>query len=193
MVVCRTNAPVVEMAFHLLRQRRRVKIQGRNFGQDLRRIIEQRARGNQSIVHLKEALELWGQQQVAKLEKIKAINKREKALTQFRDKMHTLRFFVMNGNTTAEVIDLINELFTETPGGARDFVLMGTVHALKGMEAERVWVLGPEQMPHRMAKTPDEIEQEWNLWYVAHTRSKDWMFLTNLPRVESVGRSFEEQ
>ena len=50
-------------------------------------------------------------------------------------------------------------------------VVLSSVHRAKGLEAENVVILHPEKMPHPMATLEWEIEQEYNIKYVAITRS----------------------
>ncbi|KKK71001.1 hypothetical protein LCGC14_2918360, partial [marine sediment metagenome] len=47
------------------------------------------------------------------------------------------------------------------------------VHKAKGLEAKRVFILQPKgaEMPHKMAKSKWQIEQEWNCLYIAITRA----------------------
>ena len=42
---------------------------------------------------------------------------------------------------------------------------------MKGLEADRVWVIKPEVIPHPKAKGW-QLEQEYNILYVAVTRAK---------------------
>lgn len=57
--------------------------------------------------------------------------------------------------------------------------MLSTIHKAKGLEAERVFILKPDLMPHPKAKRGWEIDQENNLRYVAITRSKRELYLVN--------------
>ena len=50
-------------------------------------------------------------------------------------------------------------------------VVCGTVHKMKGLEADRVWIIKPEVMPHPKAKGWS-LEQEYNIMYVSVTRAR---------------------
>jgi superfamily I DNA/RNA helicase len=52
-------------------------------------------------------------------------------------------------------------------------VWLSTIHRAKGDEAERVYILRPDLLPHPRARTPQQQEQEQNLRYVAFTRAKE--------------------
>jgi len=58
---------------------------------------------------------------------------------------------------------------------AKDTIRLMTMHNAKGLEFEQVFIVGLEQelLPHRMSmETPEEIEEERRLFYVAVTRAK---------------------
>jgi hypothetical protein len=52
-----------------------------------------------------------------------------------------------------------------------------TIHKAKGLEAERVFLIRPDLLPHRYAQRDWQREQEENLLYVALTRAKDKLFI----------------
>jgi DNA helicase-2/ATP-dependent DNA helicase PcrA len=62
-------------------------------------------------------------------------------------------------------------------------VTLSTIHGVKGLEFERVWVVGIEEgsLPTQRsidANEPSEIEEERRLLYVAITRARDHLVLT---------------
>ena len=67
-----------------------------------------------------------------------------------------------------KMMDRINGLFSDEAGSG---VTCGTVHKMKGLEADKVWVIKPEVIPHPRAKGW-QLEQEWNILYVAVTRAR---------------------
>lgn len=63
-----------------------------------------------------------------------------------------------------------------------DFVSVATVHAVKGLEFNTVFIIGLEEniFPSGvMYKTNDEIEEERRVMYVAITRAKKKLYMTN--------------
>jgi DNA helicase-2/ATP-dependent DNA helicase PcrA len=89
------------------------------------------------------------------------------------------------GATSAEdLCRQIEGIFSD--GGAS--VWLSTIHRAKGLEADRVYILHEEKLPLRWAnQTADQETQEWNLRYVALTRSKDT--LTFVEEGEANGKS----
>jgi DNA helicase-2/ATP-dependent DNA helicase PcrA len=64
---------------------------------------------------------------------------------------------------------------------AKDTIRLMTMHNAKGLEFEQVFIVGLEQelLPHRMSmETPDEIEEERRLFYVAVTRAKKHLHMS---------------
>lgn len=58
---------------------------------------------------------------------------------------------------------------------AQGQVIISTIHASKGLEWHRVYVFSVVEgyLPHKFSHTPEEVEEERRLWYVAITRAKD--------------------
>jgi len=53
-----------------------------------------------------------------------------------------------------------------------EYIALCSAHRSKGLEFDRVYILGSDQFPSPQAKSPKEREQERNVWYVALTRAK---------------------
>jgi len=64
---------------------------------------------------------------------------------------------------------MIEQIFSDN---GKAGVKLSSVHRAKGLEANVVWILCPDLMPHPKAEQPWEQEQEMNLKYVAITRAK---------------------
>lgn len=63
----------------------------------------------------------------------------------------------------------------------RDAVKMLTIHAAKGMEFKNVFLCGMNEgiFPSRKVQTPEDMEEERRIAYVAMTRAKDRLFITD--------------
>ena len=57
--------------------------------------------------------------------------------------------------------------------------MLSSIHKSKGLEADRVFILGDELMPLKKAELNWEKEQEENLMYVAYTRAKSELIFIN--------------
>lgn len=182
MVICRTNAPLVSLAFWLTRNTKQsVRIQGRDIAGQLVRLVDHLVEGSNDIEHFTKALRAYTEAKLNELRRAKD-SRRERAISVITERAVMLHEFARNSATVKDMKAEIEKLFVDAKNTDREtFILLGCVHQLKGLEADTVWVYGPEDMPHRMARTPEEIQQEWNCWYVAHTRSRNRMYLVALP------------
>ena len=74
-----------------------------------------------------------------------------------------------------DLVYRIDGLFSDNDkdGQPKSKVLLSSVHRAKGLEAATVYISSPEKMPHPMAQLEWEIDQEYNIKYVAMTRSMD--------------------
>lgn len=63
----------------------------------------------------------------------------------------------------------------------RDAVKMLTIHAAKGMEFNNVFLCGMNEgiFPSRKVQTPEDMEEERRIAYVAMTRAKDRLFISD--------------
>lgn len=69
----------------------------------------------------------------------------------------------------AQIIIKIESMFSDDED--HNVILFMTGHKAKGLEFDRVWILRPDLIPHKRAKTAAALKQEANLLYVMKTRS----------------------
>jgi DNA helicase-2/ATP-dependent DNA helicase PcrA len=167
MVISRTNAPLIGLCLGLLKRGRRAAIMGRNIGEGLVKAIKDSKA--KTVEALETYMEGWCAKEIARMVKKKrdpqeAIDKKDCVLALCED-----------AETVAEVLARADRLFTDKDGEAK--VTLGTTHKLKGLEADRVWMLAST---YRQQKGGEEA----NLWYVAVTRAKRELILTTLPKAD---------
>lgn len=83
--------------------------------------------------------------------------------------------------TLPDFLDRI-ALFTDADrDDRRDAVKLMTVHTSKGMEFEYVFIVGLDEgiFPSSKVATPDDMEEERRLMYVAMTRAKELLYLSD--------------
>lgn len=80
----------------------------------------------------------------------------------------------MHGNMLARVDKVLEKPDTNLP-----CVMLGTLHASKGLEFENVWILSAEEGVIPSAKEGTETEEERRLMYVGMTRAKDKLFVSH--------------
>jgi len=74
-------------------------------------------------------------------------------------------------------------MFVEGTGPAREYydsVKLLTIHSVKGLEFDTVFLVGAteDMLPHYRSTTPEELEEERRLFYVAVTRAKNRLLIT---------------
>lgn len=166
-VVCRNTAPVVALAFKMIRAHKPVRVLGRDIGQNLIALIK-KMRAN-TLEELDIKIRAWSDREYDK-----AISKRLEAKAQrIQDQCDTIvamcEGMPENERTVSALVQRINELFSENGNAPR--TTLSTIHKAKGREANRVFILDPYLMPSKYAKLPWQQLQERNLRYVAITRA----------------------
>lgn len=171
LVICRNNAPLVEPVFSLIRMGVKAIIRGRDIGQGLISLCE---RFNvKSVDELLEKLETYRIKEVGKLLKAEKNNQAQ----TLNDKVETIFALSEGCDWVWQITQKISEVFSDKKEG----VIFSTVHRAKGDEAERVFILNPQLMPSRYAKSSEEIQQEANVLFVALSRSKNTLVFVGGP------------
>lgn len=183
-VLCRNNAPLVALAFKLMRAHKQFKMLGRAFGQNVISLLksmgvsyQKSGSGEAELSWLGTALVAWRDREIARAQAQDNATQEE----QIGDIYATINVLLSDsGCTTIDcLIQAITSLFSQDTGnGPKDsggVLTLSSVHRAKGKEANRVFILDPALMPSKMARTATAIEQERNLQYVAVTRAKQYL------------------
>lgn len=174
MVVCRNSAPTIKLAYLLIAKKIPAKVMGRDIGEGLVNLIKKlKAR---SLVMLEDKLIVWRDRETAKL----LFKDPEANVSKIEDKFECIMCFVdhSGANTVDELILAIQRLFGDTVQGV---VTLSTIHKAKGLEAKRVFILDSWRMPSKYARKAHQLEQEYNLFYVAITRAQEELYYVNSP------------
>jgi superfamily I DNA/RNA helicase len=194
MVLCRVTAPLISMAFWLIRQGKRAKVKGRDIGTQLLKITDEisSSRGV-TWENFTDAVWDWNAIQV-KLAMKRTDN--EALLMNIEDRTESVLAVYeaakRNGAKTFEALRAyLQDLFADNH--ERGTVLLSTIHRSKGLEAERVFLLCPEKLPHPMAKSANAKAQEKNLEYVAVTRAMNELYIVETPGTTPTAAAKPEQ
>lgn len=161
MILCRVNADLVRPCFDLIRSGVKAIIKGRDIGKNLTSLIK-RMKANDPI----ELMERLNEYYTYESSKLMAAEKAN-ALQLLTDKVDTLQALSDGCKTIDEITQKIELIFSDDTAS----VTFSSIHKSKGLEAENVYVLRPDLLPHPMAKKDWEKQQEYNLEYVAYTRT----------------------
>lgn len=169
-IICRTNAPLVEPCFALIRKGIKATILGRDIGKGLIGLVNKRAKLNrtQNLDDLIRELRTYFNNERRKLD---AANKQAKIAT-LEDQIETIIAISEDCPTIQELKDKIQATFSDNSAG----IVFSSVHKAKGLEWDRVFILRPNLMPHPMAKSDTDKQQENNIKYVAITRTKQDLY-----------------
>ena len=169
MVLCRTNAPLVPPALDLIRQGVKAVIIGRDIGRNLMALMR-KVQKSAKVYDLHDTLwelERYADREVAKL----YMADKAMRVQSLRDRVDTILALSDGCQSVGDLQAKINLVFSDDKQG----IAFSTVHKAKGLEAERVFILHPEMMPHPKASKPWEQQQERNIKYVSETRSKEYL------------------
>jgi hypothetical protein len=178
LVLCRTNAPLIQLAYQLIRSQIPVMIQGRDIGAGLKALVQRLVSNNSTVDQLLAAVHKWFLKESSKL----AASSEARAATQLQvlqDKKDCIEALTEGLDNVLQVLSRIDVIFKNVNASqdTSSYVLLSSVHRAKGLESKVVRVIQPDLMPHPMARTPEAQEQERNLMYVAWTRSLETLHI----------------
>ena len=163
MVLCRYNAPLVSAFYDLITQGKSAYILGRDMHKGLVNYVKKITKhNNMSSEEFMNLLTIDFRVNHAKL--IDA-DKQNQANT-LSDKFECVKIFASKADTVGGIIAEIERLFNSKTKGD---IQLSTVHKAKGLEADNVFILATERMPHPKASN---MQEERNICYVAITRAK---------------------
>lgn len=161
-ILCRNNSPLVKAFIDLLRQGKKCSILGKEYGEDLVRLID-------------SVNDIFGLEQVLTnfQEKLKAKGvknpERNESYGTLEEKVHVLLDLWEYFGNLESVRDQIKNIFVENQNRG---ILLSTVHKSKGLEADRVFFLEPDLIPSKFAVTELALYAEKCLKFVAITRAR---------------------
>jgi len=175
MILCRVNAPLIGIAFSLIRRGKKAVVRGRDIGKRLAEVARKVARKATNMDEVFALLYEFEKEEKNKAGYIKQERGREARLAMIEDKYFTLTAIAENVDTPDMFPFMCEKIFGDETTG----VVLSSVHRAKGLEADRVFIVKPELMPHPRAKGEEQIQQEKNIKYVAITRSLNELYFAH--------------
>lgn len=177
-VLSRVTKPLVTLAFKLIRQRTPCRIEGKDIGQ---RIIKLMERWKVSSLDALEArLETHLARETTKL----LAKKQEAKLAEVEDAVETVRVIIDQCRkekkaSIADAVAYVSQLFSDDVSGV---LTLSTIHRAKGREWPTVfWLDRANTCPSKWARQEWAIAQEDNLCYVAATRAQHQLIELDAP------------
>lgn len=163
-VLCRTTMPLVKLFFEFLTRHKKAIIKGSDIGVHLIELIGK-------INNIEKLKSFWEAELASFRKDLKSsgvLNPQEHSgYSALEDKVMTLLFLAKLSDSIPDLKNKIRTIFTDEIQG----IVLSTVHKIKGLEANRVFIIRPDLLPMKNVKSWQYI-QEKNLEYVAITRSK---------------------
>ena len=163
MVLCRYNAPLVSAFYDLITQGKSAYILGRDMHKGLVNYVKKITKHNN--MSSEEFMNLLTVDFRVNHAKLIDADKQNQANT-LSDKFECVKIFASKADTVGGIIAEIERLFNSKSKGD---IQLSTVHKAKGLEADNVFILATERMPHPKATN---MQEERNICYVAITRAK---------------------
>lgn len=168
-ILCRNTAPLIDMAYSLIRQGYAAKVEGRSIGDGLKALVNRWKVTDTATLLVR--LDGYAAREIQK-----AMAKDDEAKAEeVADRVETLRHIIAAVNQTGShavsaVVDHIDSLFADDAANA---IILATYHRSKGREWNRVYLFEhATRCPSKAAKQQWQKDQEANLAYVAITRAK---------------------
>lgn len=162
-VLCRTNAPLISLAFSFLRKGEKAMVKGVDIGARIMKTLKDTKKQNikDAIKTLKDRLEhmIEGNTIDSKLNTLYT-----------EDIVNSAEILSIGCTTLEEVKTRIDSIFKDNKD---DGIILSTVHKSKGLEANRVHIIKHDLLPLKFVTKDWEKQQEQNLHYVAITRAKE--------------------
>ena len=179
MILCRNNAPLIQVYNTFLKMGRRAYIRGKDIGSNLKAIVRSTrqellnadCKEDGVFVRLYDDLFVSRNKIMDKFSIDEETAIRSQHIQNKLDSIKALEILSEGLTTAEEVIAKIDEIFPKR--SKKGGIALSTVHKAKGLEANNVYIVCNSLMPSQSAKKDWEIKQEYNLMYVAYTRAKN--------------------
>lgn len=171
-IICPYNAPMVALAFKLIRERVACRVLGKEIGKGIVTILQKLQADN-----AKDAASKLDEYYMAEMARL---GDKENQQAILQDKVETLHVFLDEAapnETIDAVITQIETLFADEAG--RGMVTLMTGHRSKGLQFQKVVLLDSGRLYGTSRKgkpiPPREIKQRMNLLFVMLTRAQSEM------------------
>lgn len=180
-MLCRNNAPLVSMAFKLIREGIGCTMLGRDIGRGLIQLTTKLAKEDGTpIDKFVLLMDTWFDKECV----IAITADKPDRVAKLTDQVECLRATIEGSNpkSAGELRSVLQRVFSRENGQ----VVLSSVHRAKGLEWALVVHLDPFRIPSKQALyadangDPAPLNQEYNLRYVAETRTKHTLVNANV-------------
>lgn len=185
MIICRNNAPLIQIYNEFLKLGKKCFIRGKEIGNNLKAFVTSTKQTDLSTSFLKDGVfprlynDLFSQRDtlIARFGIDKKSAMESQPIQNLLDMIRALEVLSEGLTTADELVDRIDKIFPKRD--KKSGIALSTIHKAKGLEATNVYVACKSLMPSKSAKKDWELKQEYNLMYVAYTRAKNTLGFIN--------------
>jgi hypothetical protein len=180
-ILCRNNAPLMSMAFKLIREGVGCQMLGRDIGKGLIQLTTKLCKeDNTPIAQYTKVMNEWLDKECA----IALANDKPERVDKLTDQVECLRATIEGASpsTVGDLRAVLQRVFSKENGQ----VILSSIHRAKGLEWPLVVHLDPWRIPSKQAQfqaangISGPLQQEYNLRYVAETRTKHTLIEANI-------------
>lgn len=178
LVICRNTGPLIKLFFYMLGKGRKVYFKGDDILGAIKKFLQPYQRES-----LDTAVSLM-YHDLSKLEQKFANSENyldRYNMEMFKEMIENFvimkRFYERTVSNVRQLQYALERLFV---ADGRAGVTLCTIHKSKGLENPVVYILNEGLIPSKFARTPNQLEQENNLKYVARTRASEEMYFLDI-------------
>lgn len=178
MIICRNNAPLMQIYNSLIKMGKKAFIRGKDIGLNLKKLVKNTHCESLNVDLSSDGV--FSKLYFSLFESVHSLMNKcnidwntamtSESITSKIDMINAIEVLSEGINTVDDLINKIDDVFSDKK---LDGIALSTIHKAKGLEANNVYVACKSLMPSKSAKKGWEINQEHNLMYVAYTRAKD--------------------
>jgi len=179
LVLSRKTEPLIVLCVQLIAKGLLATVKGKDVGESLKHDLQ--AIGQMPNFTYASFLDSLNAYQTQMNYRYSELQNGDQQKSYLKDRLDALRA-IYNAHAPAKTVSDLDAYITTLFSDDSSSITLSTCHKAKGLEAERVFLLRPEDMPLVWkGQLPWQLEQEHNLLYVALTRSKQALFIVGDP------------
>jgi UvrD-like helicase C-terminal domain/UvrD/REP helicase N-terminal domain len=186
LIMCRLTAPLISACIKLIYHGVPATVLGRNISKQLTSLVEEAMKPGDDLIppDWKDFVPLMESHAAIVRDKLARSADGDMKIELYNDRVDAVMACYnspnFNSSSKEAFISAIEKLFSDK----ESIVTLCTVHRAKGLEANRVFLIADKAdrdcMPFKWKNQKDsDLEQEYNIIYVALTRSKDELYFVS--------------
>jgi ATP-dependent exoDNAse (exonuclease V) beta subunit len=175
MVLCRKTAPLIKLCIRLITKGIAATVKGRAIGELIKGDLQEIAKmPGFRYSQFNEGVNAY---RAEKQQRYEGLDNEEQLRENLKDKLEALTEIYKSqpqASCIPHLENYIDSLFSDETSP----ITLSTCHRAKGLEGDRIFIINPHDLPMVWRNQQDwQLEQEYNLLYVALTRSKSELYV----------------